>query len=1014
VAKVLLVDDDIAEISSVKRALLRAGHQPVLATNSADAMSAMAQDLPDLLIVSTTCENGEALALAARIDDDPATAGLPLLLLGVAEPMPAGARRLQRPLDPEQLLAEVTGALGPPAGLELESPEAPAAAPAPRAAAPAAKAKPARPVAPLVAAADAAGQAARAKTAQKGVREPPAGATALAVPLPSPDDAAASRRAAADALRARAEVLRKAAPRPAAPAPTPDAPAPAKATPAKTAPAKTAPAKTAPAKTAPARAAPAKQAPPKAAPPTPATAFLDPPDAPAPAARSARPSLAEALELEEEQLEAALQKSQAAKARDGAARPEADADEARRQAADDALRALEEEASSHAAEVARARRAAAQGAPAKEAAPPPWMDPERTARDAEADSARAASDERTLQEAIEAARRDAFEAAKRELEERARGEAAEAARLVQAEARARKEAVATAQREAQALEQQRAEAEDRARAEADARRAAEEQLQQLREQLEEERRRAEERVATVMQRAAQEEEAADELRRMAEDEIRRRDEEGARERSEEEDRLREAMASARTELETLRRKSADETRRRAAAESALQRLEEAQRAAAEREVAELARLPMGATAERFTPPAFFEPFDGAEETDLPPPDPAEDAARRRVAALRAPPQEPAEPGTSIDPIVFPPPPEEAPQPAPEPARAFAAPPAPLRAGELAELPIPRVLAMAAKAKLSGRLDFQGGVPRSVWFEDGRVVGASSADPSERVEEVALRLGLITREQHRQIAQATIALPSRRAALLLLERGFLKATELTGLVRRRTEEVVFGVFGDERGAFRWSGVEVPPEERAALERSALALAVEGVRRRWRGARVDALLGGSATLLAPVPSAPGPAELGLSPEERRAVALADGLRTLDEIVHASPLDPLTTRQVLAALVVTGALAVRVLHAGQPRAGASASIDLARVKDKLEQVRRADYFTVLGVGRLCTPHEVREAADRLQAEFEPGRFAGVADEGLQGRLAEIGQVIQDAREVLANDRLREEYLRGLGDAG
>ena len=414
---------------------------------------------------------------------------------------------------------------------------------------------------------------------------------------------------------------------------------------------------------------------------------------------------------------------------------------------------------------------------------------------------------------------------------------------------------------------------------------------------------------------------------------------------------------------------------------------------------------------------------------------AEEAARRRVAALRSsqtdgddltPAPSPdflwseparaelpraAEPARNVEPPRTLEPPAPAPE---EPARSIPQPAPQLRGGDLQELPAPRLLALASRSRLEGRIDFRGEVSRSLWFEDGRVVGASSADPSERVEEVALRLGLITRDQHRQIAQAASALPSRRAAMLLLERGFLKATELTGLVRRRTEEVVFGVFADAEARFRWIGVAVPPEERAALERGTLALAVEGVRRRWLAPRVDALLGGPASLLAPLPGAPATAELGLSADERRVVALADGLRALEEIVQASPLDALSTRQVLAALVLTGALSVRALQAGRPTGQASAAIDMGRVKEKLEQVRRADYFTVLGVGRLCTPHEVREAADRLQAEFEPGRFAGQPDEGLPTRLAEILQVIQDAREVLADDRLRDEYLRGLGDGG
>jgi hypothetical protein len=340
------------------------------------------------------------------------------------------------------------------------------------------------------------------------------------------------------------------------------------------------------------------------------------------------------------------------------------------------------------------------------------------------------------------------------------------------------------------------------------------------------------------------------------------------------------------------------------------------------------------------------------------------------------------------------------------------PPPELRAGLLSDLPAPRLLALAARGAVSGRVDVEGEVTRSVWLEDGRVVGATSADPAERVEELALRLGLVTRDQHRQIAAAAAALPSRRSALLLLERGFLKPTELTALVRRRTEEVVFGIFSEVDARFRWAPAEVPPDERTALERSTLALAVEGVRRRWLAPRVDAVLGGAGTLLAPVATGPSAADLALSAEERRALALADGLRTIDEIVAASPLDPLSTRQALAALVLVGSLAVRVFQGGRPAAAATAAIDLARVREKHEQVRRCDYFTILGVGRLCTPHEVREATERLVAELDPRRFHGVREEGLEERLEEIRRVVADAREILVDDRLREAYLQGLGD--
>ncbi|HEX9048937.1 MAG TPA: DUF4388 domain-containing protein, partial [Anaeromyxobacter sp.] len=601
----------------------------------------------------------------------------------------------------------------------------------------------------------------------------------------------------------------------------------------------------------------------------------------------------------------------------------------------------------------------------------------RAEEKARADAERAFEEARKAAAAKAAKARAAEEKARAEAQRRAKAEAAGRARAEEERRAAEEEAKRAAEAEARA----RREADARARKEADARGKLEGELDELRQQVEAERREAQQKVQSALQRAAAEQAAAADLRKVSEDDARRRIEEEVRKREAEEDGLKRAIESARAEMEALRKRGEDEARRRAEAEA---------------EIARLARDAERRAAEAAAQPAPFELPVYRPPTEDPEPDPAQEAARRRVAALReqtqpAPPRE--EPAEGAPRVVRPPPPE-------------------LRAGGLDELPMPRLLAIAARAEATGRLDLEGEVSRSIWFEDGRVVGAASADPADRVEELALRLGLVTRDQHRQIASAATPLSPRRAALLLLERGFLKPTELTALVRRRTEEVVFGAYVDPAARFRWSAAEVSPEERTALERPPLALAVEGVRRRWRGPQVEAVLGGPGTLLAPVATGPSAADLALTQDERRAVALADGLRTLDEVLAASPLDPLSTSQVLAALVLVGSLAVRVFQGGRPAAAATVAIDLARVRDKLDQVRRADYFTILGVGRLCTPHEVREAAARLASEFDPRRYRGVKEDGLDGRLEEILGVVSDAREILVDDRLREEYLRGLGD--
>jgi hypothetical protein len=336
----------------------------------------------------------------------------------------------------------------------------------------------------------------------------------------------------------------------------------------------------------------------------------------------------------------------------------------------------------------------------------------------------------------------------------------------------------------------------------------------------------------------------------------------------------------------------------------------------------------------------------------------------------------------------------------------------LEEGSLAAVSMPRLLAAAARGRATGRLAVACDPARSLWLEGGRVVGAGSAAPSERAEEIALRLGLITREQHREVLPPAAGLASRRVGALLLERGFLKPTELALLARRHAEEIAFSLFTSEAG-YRFEPDErVPADERLALDRGTLALAIEGVRRRWVAPQLEAVLGGAATLLAPAAQPPPVADLALSAEERRVLELADGLRTIDEILVGTPLDAFSTRQVLAGLVEVGALQVKIrgLHeaAASPPAG---SIDLLRIDEKLEQVRRADYFTILGLGRACTVYEIREAAERLLSGLREGPFDSSAP-GLAGKLEEIRSVLEEARDILSDDGLRGAYLASLGD--
>ena len=86
--------------------------------------------------------------------------------------------------------------------------------------------------------------------------------------------------------------------------------------------------------------------------------------------------------------------------------------------------------------------------------------------------------------------------------------------------------------------------------------------------------------------------------------------------------------------------------------------------------------------------------------------------------------------------------------------------------------------------------------------------------------------------------------------------------------------------------------------------------------------------------------------------------------------------------------------------------AQIDLGRVAEKYAQVRSANYFEVLGISPTATAYEIGQAYDRLAREFQPLRFRALRRPELPAQLDEIQRVLAEARDILADDGLRDEY--------
>ncbi len=121
------------------------------------------------------------------------------------------------------------------------------------------------------------------------------------------------------------------------------------------------------------------------------------------------------------------------------------------------------------------------------------------------------------------------------------------------------------------------------------------------------------------------------------------------------------------------------------------------------------------------------------------------------------------------------------------------------AGEITAGAMGDVLALLAQAGWRGELVvFDGEDTRSVFFEQGNVVGAQTSVEDERLGSVLYRFGALTEEQLEQIMERVRA--GRRFGDVAIELGLLSQEKVYEFIGKQVEEVVFGTLAVSDGTF----------------------------------------------------------------------------------------------------------------------------------------------------------------------------------------------------------------------
>jgi CheY-like chemotaxis protein len=237
----------------------------------------------------------------------------------------------------------------------------------------------------------------------------------------------------------------------------------------------------------------------------------------------------------------------------------------------------------------------------------------------------------------------------------------------------------------------------------------------------------------------------------------------------------------------------------------------------------------------------------------------------------------------------------APLPQPAPGRTAAPDLPPPPSGDLARTSVPRLLVALHVGQATGALTLaRGPVKKILVLERGAPTYAASNLAAERFGALCVRRGVVGAEPLEALRRAA---PQRRTAELLLEAHLLDEPTRTRLVADQIRGIAWSTFEWTEGSHRFQAGR-PPAGRVPVRLDPGELVLEGVRRTSTLPRLRAELPDDVHL---APS-PDPAfelyALAIQPAEAHLLTLADGTKSVADLLRLSELPEREARAFLRA--------------------------------------------------------------------------------------------------------------------
>lgn len=309
-----------------------------------------------------------------------------------------------------------------------------------------------------------------------------------------------------------------------------------------------------------------------------------------------------------------------------------------------------------------------------------------------------------------------------------------------------------------------------------------------------------------------------------------------------------------------------------------------------------------------------------------------------------------------------------------PAEGGSAPPRPrvVLAGDVSVFPVQDLIAFLGQSRWSGVLKVSSpGVERHLVLKDGDVRSAWSDAAADRVGEVVLRLGYMTKAQLDAVLADT---PPSRLGKILVERGFLKSHDLYKCLNEQIAEIFHGMMLAKEGTF--SLIDQDIDEKSITHNLSVGmqgLLMDSIRKIDELAQFRKRIPHGKLAVVRKKASDGK----LEPEEDALLALVDGQLTVIELAQAAKLSEFDATRITYRLLEGGYASV-----AQPTAAPAAKAPKAEPVEQgpLDEKRLLSVFNVI----------FREVRNEVAKHGNLDMFLSSANAALRGSGVSMSRVL------------------------